>query len=81
MNKKLFSVLGILALLLALVPVAVSAAPDLPDYKVVDVGPELRAWGAEPERIASLPSADELAETEAAAAEASTSLAVDFFIQ
>ena len=45
MNKKVFSVVGILTLLLALVPAAVSAAPDLPDYKVIDVGPKLRELG------------------------------------
>jgi hypothetical protein len=57
MNKKIFSVMGILALLIALVPMAVSAAADLPDYKPVDVGPELRTWDATQERIA--PRADE----------------------
>ena len=56
MKTKLIAILGILALLVAVVPVAVLAAPPIPDYKPVDVGPELRTWDATPERI--MPNAD-----------------------
>jgi immune inhibitor A len=66
MNKKLFSIMGILALLLALVPMAVSAAAGLPDYKPVDAGPELRAWEPTQDRIAD-PSAINFEEEDAAA--------------
>jgi hypothetical protein len=51
MKTKLIAVLGILALLTAMLPIAVSAAPPIPDYKPVDVGPELRTWDASPNRI------------------------------
>ncbi|MBC8335656.1 MAG: hypothetical protein ISR59_04295 [Anaerolineales bacterium] len=51
MNRKLFALFGILALLLTLVPMAVSVASDLPDYKPVDVGPELRTWETTQARI------------------------------
>ena len=44
MNKRIFSVIGILAMLVVLISVGVSAATRLPDYKPVDVGPELRTW-------------------------------------
>jgi len=57
MNKRIFSILGILAMLVVLIPAGVSAATGQPDYKPVDVGPELRTWEAVPERIA--PMADE----------------------
>jgi hypothetical protein len=45
MKTKLFAVLGILALLTAMLPAAVSAAPPPPYYKAVDVGPRLRELG------------------------------------
>lgn len=67
MNKRVFSMIGVLALLLALIPGAVSAAAGLPDYKPVDVGPELRTWEATPERIAQ-PTDELLAGADAAAA-------------
>jgi hypothetical protein len=57
MSKKVFALLGVMALLVALLPSAALAAPKLPDYKPVDVGPELRTWEATQERIA--PRADE----------------------
>jgi hypothetical protein len=71
MNKRIFSVLGILAMLVVLIPAGVSAATGLPDYKPVDVGPELREWDNTPERIAP-PSDNFLAEAEAAASATST---------
>ena len=52
MNKKIFSIIGILAMLVVLIPGVVSAAAKFPDYQPVDVGPELRTWEAVPERIA-----------------------------
>ncbi len=66
MNKRLFSIMGILAMLVALIPAGVSAATGLPDYKPVDVGPELRAWEITLDRIA--PSSDEEEAVVAAAA-------------
>ncbi len=52
MNKRIISVIGILAMLVVLIPVGVSAATGLPDYKPVDVGPELRTWEPTMDRIA-----------------------------
>ncbi len=51
MKFKFVSILGILVLLVAMLPMAVSASEDV-DYKPVDVGPELRTWEASPQRIA-----------------------------
>lgn len=58
-NKRVFSILGILAMLMALIPFEVSAATGFPDYKPVDVGPELRTWEAVPERLAPRADAEE----------------------
>jgi immune inhibitor A len=57
MKKRIISIMGILAMLVVLIPSGVSASAALPDYKPVDVGPELRTWEATPERIA--PKTDE----------------------
>jgi len=66
MKAKWFSMTLIVAMLVvAIGPVTVLAAADFPDYKPVDVGPELREWEAVPERIA--PRADEEAAVAAAA--------------
>jgi immune inhibitor A len=51
MSKRIFSILGILVLLATMVPASVLAATALPDYKPVDVGPELREWGITPDLI------------------------------
>lgn len=60
MKRKLWSVVGILALLLALAPNMVSAAPPPPRYDLIDIGPELRAQ--EPsEAVVEQPGAEELA--------------------
>lgn len=67
MKSKLFATIIVLAMLLAPLSVPASASPSLPDYKPVDLGPELRAWEATPERIAEAPSPGLLAEAEAAA--------------
>jgi len=50
-------------------PVSVSAAPQPPDYKPVDVGPEIREWEATPDRIQGSPALaeEEMAEEEVAA--------------
>jgi hypothetical protein len=56
MKTKLIAILGIIVLLAGIVPVVALAAPPIPDYKPVDVGPELRTWEATPERI--MPKAD-----------------------
>ncbi len=65
MKAKSFNMYLIVVLLVtAIVPAMVSAAAALPDYKPVDVGPELRTWEPTQERIA--PRAD--AETAAVAA-------------
>jgi hypothetical protein len=50
MKTKLIAILGILALLAAIVPTALAETPPI-DYKPVDIGPELRTWEATPERI------------------------------
>lgn len=50
MKSKYFVVLIILALLVGSATLAL-AAPPPPDYKPVDVGPELREWEATPGRI------------------------------
>jgi len=50
MKTKLIAILGIIALLVAIVPTAAFAKKGI-DYKPVDVGPELRTWDATPERI------------------------------
>jgi hypothetical protein len=54
MKRRVFAVLGIFALLSGLLVAAlpVGAAPPGPDYKPMDVGPEIRGWEASPERIA-----------------------------
>jgi immune inhibitor A len=57
MKKGIISFIGIFAMLVALIPGGVSASAALPDYKPVDVGPQLRTWDATPERIA--PASDE----------------------
>lgn len=69
MNKRIFSVVGILALVVAMIPMAVSAAADLPDYKPVDVGPKIREWDATPERIAPRAESEESQVAVAAAPE------------
>ncbi|MGE5251486.1 MAG: peptidase M6 [Bacteroidota bacterium] len=51
MKGKFLAILGILALLVALLPAAVYAAPPPIDYRPVDVGPRIRGWEATPERI------------------------------
>ncbi|MGD8996827.1 MAG: immune inhibitor A [Anaerolineae bacterium] len=53
MKRKIYAVLGIFALLSGLLVAAlpVGAAPPPPDYKPMDVGPEIRGWEATPERI------------------------------
>ncbi|MCP4403670.1 MAG: peptidase M6 [bacterium] len=48
--KKL-SLLLILLVILTAASASVQASPPLPDYRPVDVGPELREWEATPERI------------------------------
>lgn len=48
------------------------AAPPPPDYKPMDVGPEVRQWEATPERIGNLESFDPAAEAAAAASIAGT---------
>ncbi len=69
MQRKVFAVLGIVALLTALLAVApVSAAPRPPDYRPMDAGPRIREMPATPEMIAPV-SQPELA-GEAAAAQA-----------
>src|SRR5210317_2213871 len=75
MKTRLFAVIGILALLTAMFPVAVSAAPPIPDYKPVDVGPELRTWEASPGRIQGGPNALTPDEANAKKAEAMAALA------
>jgi immune inhibitor A len=74
MSKKVFALLGVMALLVALLPAAALAAPKLPDYKPVDVGPELRTWEATPQRIQGELTAQEIdaLEAEAMAAASST---------
>lgn len=46
MKTKTIAILGILALLIAMLPTAVFAAPPPPNYKPVDVGPRLRELGS-----------------------------------
>ena len=69
MNKKLFAVLGIVALLVALLPVSALASRGADD-KPIDIGPELRSWESSPERIAPIP--DDLVQKAEAAVEAAT---------
>jgi hypothetical protein len=66
MKTKLIAVLGILALLTAMMPTAAFAKKGI-DYKPFDVGPELRNWESTPERIAEAPDDLDIAEAEAAA--------------
>jgi len=73
------SIIVILALLMGLAaPLApASAGPKPPDYKPVDIGPEIREWDATQERIQGGPSAitpqqEEAQEAKAMAAAAST---------
>jgi hypothetical protein len=63
MKHKHFSVLMILALLVGLLGSAslVGAAPPPPDYKPVDVGPELREWELTSDRIVGEPPIEMLA--------------------
>jgi immune inhibitor A len=68
MRRKLFSVLAVTMMLVTSVPAAASAALDLPDYRPVDVGPELRAWEPTLERISGVPENLDAAEAEAMAA-------------
>jgi hypothetical protein len=72
MKNKTFSLVGVLALLVALVPGGASAAVDLPDYRPVDVGPELRAWEPTLDRVAAAPTDLAAAEAEAMQAAAGT---------
>lgn len=56
MKRKMLALLGVLALLVAMLPAAaVSASPPPPDYRPVDVGPELRTWEPTQDRIAAPP--------------------------
>jgi hypothetical protein len=54
MSKKLFATLGVIALLVALLPVSVLASQGV-DYTPFDVGPELREWEATEARIVGSP--------------------------
>lgn len=54
MSKKLFAALGVIALLVALLPVSVFASQGV-DYTPFDVGPELREWEATEARIVGSP--------------------------
>jgi len=66
MKTKLIAILGILALLAAIVPSAALASPGLPDYKVIDIGPKLRELGPGDMKIQVRP---EVLEAGAAAAD------------
>jgi immune inhibitor A len=73
MKAKWFNVfLTIVMLMVATVPMAVSAATGLPDYRPIDVGPKLRTWEATMDRIGGRPENPEVAEAEAMAAVAGT---------
>lgn len=75
MKAKLFNVfLMTVMLMVATVPMAVSAAIGLPDYRPIDVGPKLRSWEATMDRIAGVPDVLNLdqAEADALAAAADT---------
>jgi hypothetical protein len=50
-KRKHIAVLSILIITIALVAVTSVQASQLPDYRPVDVGPELREWAATPQRI------------------------------
>ena len=69
MKTKLIAVIGILALLVAMLPTAAFASKGGIDYKPVDVGPELRTWEPTQDRIAA-PPAINFDEEETAAMEA-----------
>ena len=68
--KHRFLAVIIILILVGMLPGTALAAPKLPDYKPVDVGPELRTWEAVRERISAPPSAEQLAEAEVAIAQA-----------
>jgi immune inhibitor A len=69
MKAKLFNLSLVVAMLVvAIVPVTVLAATELPDYQPVDVGPELRTWEPVLERIAPESEANEGATITAAMA-------------
>jgi hypothetical protein len=72
MKAKLFNIsLVVVMLAVAIVPMTVLAATGLPDYKPVDVGPELREWESTADRVQA-PTVDLLTEVEAAEAAANT---------
>jgi len=52
-RKKVFAVLVIVGLLVAMLSAAlpVSAGPPVPEYEIMDIGPELRAWEPTLDRI------------------------------
>lgn len=68
MKKKLFAVIGILALLTAMLPTTAFASKGGIDYKPVDVGPELREWEVTPDQFVGNPDDLDVAEAVAAAA-------------
>jgi immune inhibitor A len=67
MNRKVLALVGILALLVAMLPAATASASQGIDYKPVDVGPELRTWEPTQDRLAALPEVINFDEAEAAA--------------
>jgi immune inhibitor A len=81
MKHKVVAVLSVVALLTGLLVAAlpVGASPPPPDYRPVDVGPEIRGWEATPDRIAPMPEGLEEAEAaaEAAAAASTTDCILD----
>ncbi|UCG25472.1 MAG: hypothetical protein JSW55_05625, partial [Chloroflexota bacterium] len=66
MRKKLVFILLLLILLAALLPVSATTAQVLPNYKPVDVGPELRTWEPTRSRIAPKSNGDGAATASAA---------------
>jgi hypothetical protein len=75
MKTRLFSLIGIFVLLIGVLPGSANAAPPPPDYRPVDVGPEVRGWEATPERLAPMPTG--LQEAEAIADAVAAASATD----
>jgi hypothetical protein len=68
MNRKLLTVVSVVVLLSGLLALPASAAPPLPNYSPMDVGPRIREWEAPPERIAPVAGVELAAEKAAAQA-------------
>jgi hypothetical protein len=68
MNRKLFAILSVVALLSGLLALPAAAAPPPPNYSPTDIGPKIREWEATPERIAPVSEPDLAGEAVAAQA-------------